>query len=50
MYHYDAQTALDGQREEAVLPNPAHVCDMNIRAAVKPDQALSLNRALHTYM
>jgi len=50
MYHYDPQTALEELREEAVLPNPAHVRDMIIRAAIKPDQALSLNRALQTYM
>ena len=33
-----------------MLPNPAHVRDMIIRATVKPDQALRLNRALQTYM
>jgi len=50
MYHYNPQTALEELHEEAVLPSPAHVRDMIIRATVKPDQALSLNRALQTYM
>ena len=50
MYHYDPQTALEELQEDAVLPNPAHVRDMIIRAAVKPHQALSLNRELQNYM
>jgi hypothetical protein len=39
--HYDPQTALEELQEEAVLPNPVHVRDMIIRAAIKPDQASS---------
>ena len=50
MYHYDPQTALEELQEDALLPNPAHVRDMIIRAALKPHQALSLNRELQTYM
>jgi hypothetical protein len=50
MYHYDPNTALEELQEDVLLPNPAHVRDMIIRAALKPQQALSLNRELHTYM
>ncbi len=50
MYHYDPQTALEELQEDALLPNPAHVRDMIIRAALKPSQALSLNRELQKYM
>jgi hypothetical protein len=50
MYHYDPQTALDELQEDAILPNPAHVRDMIIRATLEPPQALSLNRELQTYI
>lgn len=50
MYHYEPETALDELQEEGVLPNPAHLRDMIIRAALKPHQALNLNRQLQTYM
>jgi hypothetical protein len=50
MYHYDPQVALEELQEEGMLPNPAHVRDMIIRAALKPHQALNLNRQLQTYM
>lgn len=50
MYHYDPQTALEELHEDTLLPNPAHVRDMIIRAGLKPQQALSLNRELQTYM
>jgi hypothetical protein len=50
MYHYDPQTALEELQEDALLPNPAHVRDMIIRAALQPQQALSMNRELQTYM
>lgn len=50
MYHYDPNTALKELQEDVLLPNPAHVRDMIIRAALKPQQALSLNKELQTYM
>jgi hypothetical protein len=50
MYHYDPQTALEELQEDVLLPNPANVRDMIIRAALEPQQALSLNRELQTYM
>ena len=50
MYHYDPQTALDELQEDAILPNPAHVRDMIIRATLKPEQAVNLNRQFLTYV
>lgn len=50
MYHYDPHTALEELQEDTLLPNPAYVRDMIIRAALTPQQALSLNRELQTYM
>ncbi len=49
MYHYDPTTALDELREEAVLPNPVHLRDMMLRAHMKPDQSLELNRIFVEY-
>ncbi|MCW5983508.1 MAG: hypothetical protein KIT09_35785 [Bryobacteraceae bacterium] len=50
MYHYDARTALDELAEEATLPNPVHLRDMILRAQLTPEQALEMNRQLHSYM
>ena len=50
MYHYNPQTALEELQEEALLPQPAHIRDMMVRAALKPQEALSLNRELQTYI
>jgi len=49
MYHYDPDAALDELREEAVLPNPVHVRDMLLRAKLKPEQSLELNRLFLEY-
>jgi hypothetical protein len=49
MYHYDPNTALDELREEAVLPNPVHVRDMLLRAHLKPEQSLEMNRLFLEY-
>jgi hypothetical protein len=49
MYHYDPVTALEELREESVLPNPVHLRDMMLRARMKPDQSLELNRAFIEY-
>jgi hypothetical protein len=50
MYHYNPQTALEELQEDVLLPTPANVRDMIIRTALKPQQALSLNRELQIYM
>lgn len=49
MYHYDPKTALEELREDAVLPNPVHLRDMMLRAHMKPDQSLELNRIFVEY-
>ncbi|MGE5112487.1 MAG: hypothetical protein ACM3JB_16600 [Acidobacteriaceae bacterium] len=49
MYHYDPITALDELREDATLPNPVHLRDMMLRAHMKPDQSLELNRVFVEY-
>lgn len=49
MYHYDPQTALEELKEEALLPNPVHVRDMLLRAHLKPEESLELNRSFIEY-
>lgn len=49
MYHYDPTTALEELREDATLPNPVHLRDMMLRAHMKPDQSLELNRVFVEY-
>ena len=49
MYHYDPQLALEELKEEAVLPNPVHVRDMLLRAQLKPEESLELNRLFVEY-
>lgn len=49
MYHYDPTTALEELREDAVLPNPVHLRDMMLRAHMKADQSLELNRIFVEY-
>jgi hypothetical protein len=49
MYHYDPQTALEELKEEAQLPNPVHVRDMLLRAHLKPEESLELNRLFVEY-
>ena len=50
MYHYQPATALEELQDDAVLPNPVHVCDMIIRARLSPEQALELNHRFHEYL
>ena len=49
MYHYDPSTALEELNEDAVLPNPVHVCDMILRKRLGPDESLELNRKFVDY-
>jgi hypothetical protein len=49
MYHYNPNTALEELKEEAVLPNPVHVRDMLLRAKLKPERSLELNRLFVDY-
>ncbi len=50
MYHYDAKTALDELREDAVLPHPVHLRDMILRMKLDPNLALDLNREFQNYL
>ncbi len=49
MYHYNPSTALEELTEEALLPNPVHVRDMIMRAQLKPDRSIELNRQFVEY-
>jgi len=49
MYHYNPQTALEELKEEAILPNPVNVRDMLLRAHLKPEESLELNRLFVDY-
>lgn len=50
MYHYNAQTALDELREDALLPHPVHLRDMILRTKLDPPTALDLNREFQGYL
>lgn len=49
MYHYNPATALEEMNEEAVLPNPVHLRDMLLRAGLRADDSLLLNREFVEY-
>ena len=49
MYHYNPQTALEELKEDAILPNPVHLRDMLLRAHLKPEESLELNRRFVEY-
>jgi len=50
MYHYDAKTALEDLKEEALLPHPVYLRDMILRAKLDPETALDLNREFQNYL
>jgi len=50
MYHYDANTALDELKEEALLPHPVYLRDMILRTKLDPETALDLNREFQNYL
>ncbi len=49
MYHYDPATALEEINDESLLPNPVHLRDMLLRAGLKADDSLPLNREFIEY-
>lgn len=49
-YHFDPQQALEELNEDALLPNPVFVRDMILRAQLRPDAALELNREFQNYL
>jgi hypothetical protein len=50
MYHYDAKTALEELKEDAVLPHPVRLRDMILRAKLDANHALDLNREFQNYL
>ncbi len=50
MYHYDAKTALEELKEDAVLPHPVRLRDMILRAKLAAESALDLNREFQSYL
>jgi hypothetical protein len=50
MVHYDAQTALDELKEEALLPHPVRLRDMILRTRLGVEEARELNRQFQSYL
>lgn len=50
MSRFDAKTALDELREDAVLPHPVRLRDMILRTKLAPEAALDLNREFQQYL
>ncbi len=50
MSHYDAKTALDELKEDAILPHPVRLRDMILRTKLDPNDALDLNREFQNYL
>lgn len=47
---YDAKSALDELREDAVLPHPVRLRDMILRTQLGAGDALEMNRVFQTYL
>jgi hypothetical protein len=50
MYHYDAATALEELKEEAVLPHPVKLRDMIMRIQLGPQEAQAMNAEFQDYL
>ena len=50
MSRFDAKTALEELREDAVLPHPVRLRDMILRTKLGPEAALELNREFQQYL
>ena len=50
MDHYDAKSALDELKEDAVLPHPVRLRDMILRTQLNAEDALEMNREFQTYL
>ena len=50
MDHYDAKSALDELREDAVLPHPVRMRDMILRTQLNAGDALEMNREFQNYL
>jgi hypothetical protein len=50
MDHYDAKSALDELKEDAVLPHPVRLRDMILRTQLNAGDAIELNRDFQNYL
>lgn len=50
MERYDARSALDELKEDAVLPHPVRLRDMILRTQLNASEALDLNREFQSYL
>jgi hypothetical protein len=47
---YDAKSALDELKEDAVLPHPVRLRDMILRTQLNAEEAIELNREFQDYL
>jgi hypothetical protein len=47
---YDAKSALDELREDAILPHPVRMRDMILRTQLGAGEALEMNREFQSYL
>jgi hypothetical protein len=50
MEQYDAKTALDELKEDALLPHPVRLRDMILRTQLDASEAIDLNREFQSYL
>jgi hypothetical protein len=50
MDHYDAKSALDELKEDALLPHPVRLRDMILRTQLNAADALEMNREFQNYL
>lgn len=50
MYHYDATTALEELREDALLPHPVKLRDIILRHQLNVQEAQQLNQEFQDYL
>ena len=50
MDHYDAKSALDELKEDAVLPHPVRLRDMILRTQLSASDAIDMNREFQNYL
>jgi len=50
MDHYDAKSALDELKEDALLPHPVRMRDMILRTQLNAVDAIEMNRDFQNYL
>jgi hypothetical protein len=50
MDHYDAKSALDELKEDALLPHPVRMRDMILRTQLNAVDAIEMNREFQNYL